>query len=191
MSLSPFLSRRFKAISALAAAEPLAQILVPGELKRVVNVSEGKSPGAQAARREQQREYKSRGRGIAQQLDLQRLYIEHGPLVVRLVRVSPQSMDGDNLEAALKRVRDGIAEIIGIDDRESAVEYVADQRKGTPRQKALQVEVYRQLAGDEAPPQANAKNHRLARPKAPARAQYATVGGRLVRVTPNVTRAAR
>lgn len=181
MSLSPFLQRRLRALSAVASGEPLRALKVAGQIRRVVNVGEGASFRSRAGRREQQRAYRARGRAIAQRLDLQRLYIEHGPLVVRLVRVAPRSMDGDNLESALKRVRDGIAAAIGIDDRESSVEYVADQQRGEVGEKALLVEVFRQLERGNDPPK------RL-RARVPVRSSAVTIGGRLVQVTPNVTR---
>lgn len=185
MSLSPFLARRFKALSAVAAGEPLAELSIPGELKRVTNVSQGRNFRAQAGKREQQRVYKSRGEFIADELALRGLYDEHGPLVVVLVRVAPQAMDGDNLEAAFKRVRDGIAEAIGINDRDGAVEYVVDQQRGEPREKAIRCRIYRQIArpADEL----RAPRKRKARPTEGVR--HATIGGRLVAVTPNVTRA--
>src|SRR5690606_1669464 len=107
-------------------------------------VGEGTSFRARAGRRAQQRMYRQRGLSIALELDLQRLYVECGPLVVRLVRISPRAMDGDNLESAFKRVRDGIAAVIGIDDREDAIEYLPDQQRGKPGEQALLVEVYAQ-----------------------------------------------
>lgn len=38
------------------------------------------------------------------------------PLTITLMRCASRALDGDNLQAALKNVRDGIAEAIGIDD---------------------------------------------------------------------------
>lgn len=54
------------------------------------------------------------------------------PCVVRLVRASPRPLDDDNLRAALKAVRDGIADRLGIDDRDPRCrwEYAQVQRKG-------------------------------------------------------------
>lgn len=39
-------------------------------------------------------------------------------------------LDDDNLRSALKAVRDGIAEKLGIDDRDPRVEWRYGQRKG-------------------------------------------------------------
>lgn len=185
MKLSPHLMRRHRALMAiLAAEEPLAVITVPGEIQRVVNVGEGRSRRAQNGKRRVQRDLKGRGRSVGMQLDLQKLYIDHGPIIVVLVRVMPKAtMDADNLESAMKRVRDGIAEVIGVDDRDEAIEYVPDQRRGAPKQEALLVEVYRQI---ERPPEETKKPRRV---RKPVNETFATVGGRLVRVTPNVRRA--
>lgn len=53
-------------------------------------------------------------------------------MVIVLVRVAPRPLDGDNLQASMKAIRDGIAE--GLDlrgDRESAVlNWLYEQRKG-------------------------------------------------------------
>lgn len=39
-----------------------------------------------------------------------------GDIKVRLVRISPKQLDGDNLQGALKAVRDGVSDAVGIDD---------------------------------------------------------------------------
>ncbi|PZR07065.1 MAG: hypothetical protein DI536_28835 [Archangium gephyra] len=64
------------------------------------------------------------------------------PLVVRLVRVSPRDLDDDNLTSAFKSVRDGIAECIGVDDRDPRVVFVADAQRGAPKQHAIAMEFY-------------------------------------------------
>ena len=58
---------------------------------------------------------------------------------VRLVRVSPRRLDDDNLSAALKSVRDGVADVLGVDDGDSRVVYVVDQESGRA---GVLVEVY-------------------------------------------------
>lgn len=45
------------------------------------------------------------------------------PLVVTLCRVSPRRLDDDNLRGALKHVRDGVADALGIDDGSDLVEW--------------------------------------------------------------------
>jgi hypothetical protein len=52
-------------------------------------------------------------------------------IVVLLVRCAPRRLDDDNLAAALKPVRDGVADVLGVDDRDSRVTWVVAQEKGT------------------------------------------------------------
>lgn len=61
------------------------------------------------------------------------------PCVVTLTRISPRLLDDDNLRGALKHVRDGVADRLGIDDRDPRVEWRYAQRKG--KQKAVEVEL--------------------------------------------------
>jgi hypothetical protein len=53
-----------------------------------------------------------------------------GAAVVLLTRVAPRTLDTDNLERALKAVRDGVAEAWGINDADPRVEWLTDQRAG-------------------------------------------------------------
>jgi hypothetical protein len=66
------------------------------------------------------------------------LALAGGQLVVLLTRVGPtQGLDSDNLLGALKAVRDGVADALGIDDRDGRVEWRYAQRRG----KAWAVEI--------------------------------------------------
>lgn len=60
------------------------------------------------------------------------------PCVVTLTRISPRMLDDDNLQSALKAVRDGVADRLGVDDRDPRVEWRYAQRKGA--QKGVEVE---------------------------------------------------
>lgn len=56
-----------------------------------------------------------------------------GPLlVVRLTRVAPRVLDGDNLQGALKAVRDGLALWLRVDDASPLVRWEYGQEKGEP-----------------------------------------------------------
>lgn len=56
-----------------------------------------------------------------------------GPLlVVKLTRVGPRELDSDNLAAALKAVRDGLASWLRIDDGSPLVEWQYAQESGEP-----------------------------------------------------------
>lgn len=63
------------------------------------------------------------------------------PCKVVLTRVAPRLLDGDNLQASLKNVRDGVADWLKVDDRDARVEWVYAQRKGDPKQYAVEVKV--------------------------------------------------
>lgn len=72
----------------------------------------------------------------------------HGPLVwafpvaVILTRIAPCALDDDNLRAALKATRDGVADWLGVDDRDPRVRWLYDQRKPeTPRTYGVRVHV--------------------------------------------------
>lgn len=60
-------------------------------------------------------------------------------LAVTLTRVAPRELDGDNLQRALKAVRDGIADALGIDDRDKRIAWRYGQQRGAPLQYAVRV----------------------------------------------------
>lgn len=146
MKLTPFLERRARAIAIIAAAEaPLRARTFPGvRIKGTTNGSQGVTLDGRRLRRDQQRGLRSLGNNAARALGLKEL-VAIRPMVVRIVRVAPNRLDGDNLEASLKRVRDGVAKAIGIDDRSPTVEYVADDERGAVREYAVRFEVYPQV----------------------------------------------
>jgi len=53
------------------------------------------------------------------------------PATVTLWRIGPQLLDGDNLQGALKAVRDEVAAAIGVDDRDPRLLWVYEQKKGS------------------------------------------------------------
>lgn len=64
------------------------------------------------------------------------------PLVVTLTRVSKGTLDDDNLQSALKHVRDGIADWLLVNDRRSdLVKYEYAQERG--KEVGVRVEVRR------------------------------------------------
>jgi len=53
------------------------------------------------------------------------------PAVVRLTRFAPSNgLDDDNLRGALKAVRDGVADALGIDDRDPRARWEYHQQRG-------------------------------------------------------------
>ena len=62
------------------------------------------------------------------------------PVVVTLTRIAPRLFDDDNLGAAFKSVRDGIADKIGVDDGSKQIKFKYAQRRGKVREYAVEVE---------------------------------------------------
>lgn len=64
------------------------------------------------------------------------------PVVVRLIRVAPRSLDDDNLQGVFKAIRDGVADAYGIDDKDrSRIRFEYDQERGAPHQYGVRIEV--------------------------------------------------
>jgi hypothetical protein len=55
------------------------------------------------------------------------------PAVVTLTRVGPRRLDDDNLRGALKAVRDGVADRLGVDDADARVRWEYRQTAGKVR----------------------------------------------------------
>ncbi len=51
------------------------------------------------------------------------------PAIVTLTRLAPRTLDDDNLRGALKAVRDGVADALGVDDRDPRVSWEYAQEK--------------------------------------------------------------
>lgn len=67
----------------------------------------------------------------------------HSQLAVRLVYIGPRQLDDDGVASAVKSLRDGVADALGVDDRDPRVTWVPDQERGGVREYAARVEVYR------------------------------------------------
>lgn len=61
--------------------------------------------------------------------------------VIVLTRVAPKKLDSDNLQGALKSVRDGVADWLQIDDGSDRLEWRYAQRRGAPKTYLVEVEV--------------------------------------------------
>jgi hypothetical protein len=64
------------------------------------------------------------------------------PLVVRLVYIGPRQLDDDGVASAVKSLRDGVADALGVDDRDPRVVWVPDQERGGVREYGARVEIY-------------------------------------------------
>ena len=94
-----------------------------------------------AKRVQKQREaacYLMRGRFNRLSISLPRL---RGSFVVKLTRIGPKELDGDNLQSALKAVRDGVADALRIDDGSDRIHWKYGQEKGKPKEYAVRVDI--------------------------------------------------
>lgn len=68
----------------------------------------------------------------------------HGSVVraVTLVRIAPRRLDSDNAVGALKHVRDGVADALGVKDNDPRIEWLyGEQERGKPRQYGVRITV--------------------------------------------------
>lgn len=63
------------------------------------------------------------------------------PCAVTMTRVAPRSLDFDNLVSSAKACRDGIADALGIDDRDPRVTWAYAERRGKPREYLVVVQI--------------------------------------------------
>jgi hypothetical protein len=68
------------------------------------------------------------------------------PCTVLLTRVAPRELDDDNLRGALKAVRDQVATVLGVDDRDKRVRWEYAQAKpDKPKTYAVRIEIRPQV----------------------------------------------
>lgn len=65
------------------------------------------------------------------------------PVVVTITRIAPRALDDDNLSGAAKHVRDGIADALGIDDRDPCVTWKIEQARGGKGEYAVRIQIER------------------------------------------------
>lgn len=63
------------------------------------------------------------------------------PVTVRLTRIAPRALDGDNLQSAFKAIRDSVASWLGVDDADERVVWKYAQAKGGAKRYAIEIEV--------------------------------------------------
>jgi hypothetical protein len=62
-------------------------------------------------------------------------------IAVTLTRISPRELDDDNLASALKHVRDGVADALGVDDRDPRVTWRTAQASSGPQTRAVRIDL--------------------------------------------------
>ena len=63
------------------------------------------------------------------------------PVTIVMTRVAPRPLDGDNLQAAFKAVRDGVADWLGVDDGDQRLDWQYCQRSAGVKVYRVEIEV--------------------------------------------------
>lgn len=63
------------------------------------------------------------------------------PCVVTITRIAPRSLDSDNLVGSAKATRDGIADWLGVNDKDPLVVWNVRQERGAPKQYGVRVTI--------------------------------------------------
>lgn len=85
------------------------------------------------------------------------------PMVVTITRIAPRELDTDNLAISAKSVRDGIADALGVDDKDKRVTWLYTQSRGAPKAYAVRVDI--ECMGDVACPPPKPKTRTKKRAK--------------------------
>lgn len=131
--LQDSIARRISALQVIQERVPFVTGDAAGVVLPTVNGSRGRSRGAIAARAEAVRRLRRLGRSWAFGLN------EGEMMVVHVIRRAPRLLDSDNLVSSAKALRDGIADGLGVNDRDPRVEWVVSQEKG---EAAVRVEFF-------------------------------------------------
>lgn len=124
------LERLRDALVVATTRPPVAMASTPLRLRNPLNGSGGTTKGARYATSSRRQKERVAGRRLARHTNPWDGNLPKDALCVVLTRISPKSFDDDNNAAALKSVRDGMAEAWGIDDADERVTWVCDWRKG-------------------------------------------------------------
>jgi hypothetical protein len=112
----------------------MISVLIP-----IHTVSEANTRGHWASRARRARKQREAARVMVRAALAGRATLD--PQTVQLTRIAPRILDSDNLVSALKAVRDGVADAIGLDDGDPRLVWAYDQRKGKPGEYAVSVEI--------------------------------------------------
>jgi hypothetical protein len=105
------------------APAPLAAFTLPLRL-----VSEANAHGHWRLRQRRAKAQRATAAWVARPL-IGRMLGDHPGLIVTITRVAPRELDSDNLVGSAKHVRDGLADALGINDRDPRTEWHVAQRK--------------------------------------------------------------
>lgn len=128
----------------MTAAVSLGALLVSFTIPiRTVSEANARGHWAGKARRAKAHRFAANAHALARIDFRTRKLLLDGDCVVTMTRIAPRALDSDNLATALKSSRDGIADALGIDDRDERVLWQYAQEKGEPKQYAIDVEIRR------------------------------------------------
>lgn len=147
--ISPELARRGAAIEHARTSEPQVVRVLALALASRANGSQGTTRGGRYARAKAHREQRASAHAALASAGAGNVFMPGWAwrwpcLVVRLVRVAPRQLDDDNAASAAKSVRDGVADALGVHDRDPRVVWLVDQDRGPA---CVRVELYRWDAG--------------------------------------------
>lgn len=129
MTLSTVGMRRLRALELLATDEPVLTVPLPFRLDSRANDHRANhwGPRSKASAKHRTGAFLMLG---AHKRRLRAL-VEGPGLVVRVVRIAPSELDDhDNLPMATKAVVDGIADALGLNDRDHRATFVPDAERG-------------------------------------------------------------
>lgn len=143
---------RLRALGARVTSLPVGTSVDVVAGSHAVIVIEGMVLASEANRSRNEHWSKTRARvnskrdraGVAAWYAVERLSQEF-PLAVIITRVAPRALDSDNVHMSAKSVRDGIADALGVDDRDPRVTWTCDQERGAPAVK-IRIETIREGA---------------------------------------------
>lgn len=141
--MSPTLQRQAFALVTVTSHPPVATARLSYTLKNPLNGSGGATFGARVATNNRRKAERLAGRTLAVQLNRSAgLELGKRNRAVLLTRISPKPFDSDNLAAAFKSIRDGMADFWGVDDGDADVTWVYDWRKGATREHAIEASLW-------------------------------------------------
>jgi hypothetical protein len=118
--------RRMRGLQCLVECGPLADWTIQATLPSTANLREHHHTRAARAKKARAAAFASVPTILRDVFKLQR---PPSSLVVLMVRQAPRLLDGDNAESACKNHRDGIADALGINDRDERCQWFVVQEK--------------------------------------------------------------
>lgn len=131
-------------MTAAASTAPLAPLVVLVHVRTQSETNAREPWQARHRRRQHQRESVRLGLLTigSQGCVSARLWVARGGVVVTLTRIAPRPLDGhDNLRSGCKAIADEVAEWLGVDDADDRVTWQYGQRRGRPREYAIEIRI--------------------------------------------------